>query len=264
MLPPPVKALADRLGIPTSQPERLHKDSAALAQLRAWNPDLIVVAAFGQILRPGVLDLPPHGCLNIHASLLPRWRGAAPIQAAILHGDSQTGVTIMKMDPGVDTGPILSQRALSIDPADTAGTLAEKLAQLGAALLQDTLPAYLAGEIQPQQQQDALATFAPMLQKNEGNLDFARPAEYLARQVRAFQPWPGASLQWSGGPLKIHAAHSEAAESPGSGVFVIHAGWPAVGASTGLLVLDRVQPAGKKAMPGRDFLRGVKTWQSQT
>lgn len=264
MLAPPVKALADRLDIPASQPERLHKDAAAMAQLRAWNPDLIVVAAFGQLLRPELLDLPPYGCLNVHASLLPRWRGAAPIQAAILHGDRQTGATIMQMDPGLDTGPILSQRAISIEPADTAGTLAEKLAQLGAALLLDTLPIYLAGEIQPQPQQDALVTFAPMLQKSDGNLDFTRPAEYLARQVRAFQPWPGASLQWSGSPLKVHAAHADPAESPGSGVFIIHDGLPAVGASSGLLMLDQVQPAGKKSMPGCDFLRGVKAWQSQT
>ena len=144
LTPPPVKVLAEKLALPVIQPRRL-REPEAMERLRSWAPELIVVAAFGQILRPEVLDLPRYGCINVHASLLPRWRGAAPIQAAILHGDADTGVTIMKMDPGVDTGPLLSQRSLPISPQDTAASLSEKLSALGAELLLETLPAYLKG-----------------------------------------------------------------------------------------------------------------------
>jgi len=148
LTPPPVKVLAQQHGLPFIQPDKLRQPEA-LEQLRLWHPDLIVVAAFGQILRTEVLDLPKWGCLNVHASLLPCWRGAAPVQAAILHGDDQTGITLMRMDPGVDTGPIISQRALSILPQDTAGSLGKRLAVLGAELLIETLPAYLNGQIIP-------------------------------------------------------------------------------------------------------------------
>ena len=261
LVPPPVKSLARELGIPVVQPARLHKSPQAMAQLRTWSPDVIVVAAFGQILKPEVLDLPPHGCVNVHASLLPRWRGAAPINAAILHGDAQTGITIMQMDPGLDTGPILTQRAIPIGEADTAGTLFVKLADLGAELLVETLPRYLNGEITPQPQDDSQATYAPMLKKADGELDFSRPAAELARKVRAFHPWPGTYLRWSGGTLKIHAAHpAEGTESPGAGVRIIHDGFPAVGTSQGILVLDTVQPPGKRPMPGDAFLRGARDW----
>ncbi len=149
--PPAVKQAALRLGLPVIQPEKLRQPEA-MARLHAWAPDVIVVVAFGQILRPEVLDLPPFGCVNVHGSLLPRWRGAAPIQAAILAGDVETGITIMKMDAGVDTGPILSQRALPIAPDETGGSLFEKMSRLGAELLLETLPPYLAGELQPRPQ----------------------------------------------------------------------------------------------------------------
>jgi methionyl-tRNA formyltransferase len=260
LTPPPVKVLAGDLGIPTLQPQRLHKDSDALAQLRAWSPDLIAVAAFGQILKPEVLDLPPHGCLNVHGSLLPHWRGAAPLNAAILHGDSQTGITIMKMDPGLDTGPMLSKRAIPIGPDDTAGSLFGAMAELGAALLVETIPPYLRGELIPEPQDDALATYAPLLKKADGELDFNQPAPYLARQVRAYDPWPGTYFHWAGAPLKVHAAHPIEKASPGIGVLTVHAGLPAVGTSEGILVLDQIQPAGKKSMAGDAFLRGVKAW----
>jgi len=160
--PPPVKRLALELGIPVIQPEKLRLPEA-MEQLHTWAPDLIVVAAFGQILRQDVLDLPPFGCINVHASLLPRWRGAAPINAAILHGDEETGITIMKMDAGLDTGPILSQRSVRIRPDETAGSLFETLSTLGADLLLDTLPGYLADEIEPCPQPEAGVTYAPML-----------------------------------------------------------------------------------------------------
>ncbi|HBX69729.1 MAG TPA: methionyl-tRNA formyltransferase [Chloroflexi bacterium] len=260
LTPPPVKILADELGIPTLQPQRLHKDPGAMAQLRAWNPDLIVVAAFGQILKPEVLDLPPHGCLNVHASLLPRWRGAAPINAAILHGDMETGITLMKMDVGLDTGPMIVSRTIPILPEDTAGSLFEKLAALGGELLAETLPVYLRGELVPQPQDDTLATYAPMLQKTDGELDFNQPAEQLARQVRAFNPWPGTYFQSSGTPLKVLAAHPQGKGLHKIGEHSIHENLPALGTPIGLLVLDEVQPAGKKPMPGEVFLRGAKDW----
>jgi methionyl-tRNA formyltransferase len=263
LTPPPIKLLADELGLPVIQPERL-KDPAAMQQLQVWQPDLIVVAAFGQILRRPVLDLPPHGCVNVHASLLPRWRGAAPIQAALLHGDRETGVTIMCMDPGVDTGPLLAQQVLPIQSNDTAATLSERLSRLGAELLLDTLPGYLSGKLTPQAQDESCATYAPQLKKEDGELDFTQPAEALERRVRAFNPWPGAYTQWQGQPLKILRAH--VAESD-TGQTTVTAGQrcivqkrPAVGTSNGLLVLDEVQPAGKKPMPGKAFLAGNRDW----
>jgi methionyl-tRNA formyltransferase len=258
---PPVKRLALELGLPVIQPRRL-REPEAMEQIRGWQPDLIVVAAFGQILRPEVLDLPEYGCINVHASLLPRWRGAAPIQAALLHGDAESGVTIMKMDPGVDTGPILSQRAAPILTEDTAETLSARLAELGTALLIETLPPYLSGSLLPRPQPESGATYAPLLKKEDGALDFTQPAEALARKVRAFNPWPGAYTLWNGEMLKIHAAHPAPAGAgtlpPGSTAVV--EGRPALAASTGLLVLDEVQPAGKKPMPGEVFLHGARNW----
>jgi methionyl-tRNA formyltransferase len=259
--PPPVKTLAASLGLPVIQPHRL-KEPQAMQQLSRWKPDLIVVAAFGQILKPEVLDLPRHGCINVHASLLPRWRGAAPIQAAILHGDEQSGVTIMRIDPGLDTGPIISQRSTTITPQDTAASLGNRLAQLGAELLIETLPAYIDGKINPVPQDDSLATYAPMLEKEAGHLDFNQPAELLARKVRAFNPWPGAFTMWQGTYLKVHQAHVQSAQTSNlePGKTVISEGLPAITAADGLIVLDEVQPAGKKAMPGKVFLNGVKGW----
>jgi methionyl-tRNA formyltransferase len=259
--PPPVKTLAISLGIPVIQPSRL-KEPQAMQQLREWQPDLIVVAAFGQILKPEVLEFPRLGCVNVHASLLPRWRGAAPIQAAILHGDVQSGVTIMRMDPGLDTGPILSQRATAITPQDTAESLGKRLALLGAELLMETLPAYIDGKINPKPQDDSLSTYAPMLEKEAGRLDFRQPAEILARKVRAFNPWPGAFMDWQGTYLKIHQAHVGFAESSSwePGTTLIINGLPAIATADGLLLLDKIQPAGKKQMPGKIFLNGAKGW----
>ena len=268
LTPPPVKLLALELGLPVIQPARLRAPEA-LAQLQAWQPDLIVVAAFGQILRPAVLDLPRYGCINVHASLLPRWRGAAPIQAAILHGDAETGVTIMRMDAGVDTGLVLSQRSIPIAPEDTAGTLSAKLAELGAQLLIDTLPGYLNGTLLPRPQNAVEPTYAPVLKKEDGQLDFTQPADALARRVRAFNPWPGTFFLWEGQILKIHRAHVVGAgyagtdhpePAPTPGARLVHLGLPAIAAAEGLLVLDEVQPAGKKAMPGKVFLQGARNW----
>ncbi len=260
--PPPVKTLALKLGLPVLQPARLRQPEA-MAVLESWAPDLIVVAAFGQILRPTVLDLPQYGCINVHASLLPRWRGAAPINAAILHGDPQTGISIMRMDPGIDTGPVLAQQAMPILPEDTALTLGERLAGLGASLLVQTLPAYLNSELLPQPQDEPGATYAPMLKKEDGALDFTRPADELARQVRALDPWPGTFIEWSGGMLKVlraHAIESPSKSSHRQGAHAMIQGLPAIYAAGGMLVLDEVQPAGKKPMPGTAFLRGARNW----
>jgi len=255
---PPVKTLAQELHLPFTQPEKL-RAPAAMAQLNAWAPDLIVVAAFGQILKKDVLELPRYGCINVHASLLPRWRGAAPINAAILAGDEETGVTIMQMDVGLDTGPMLAQRSIRLTRDDTAGSVTPALSTLGADLLIDTLPRWIAGEIQPQQQDDTLATYAPMLKKEEGKLDFTRDADELERLVRAFNPWPGAYLELDGSMLKVHRAHVEHGNAEAGKRLVVQ-NQPAVGARSGILILDEVQPAGKKPMSGKSFLAGARNW----
>jgi methionyl-tRNA formyltransferase len=258
MQAPPVKAAALELGLPVLQTEKIRQPEV-YQQLSNWKPDVIIVAAFGQILRQDVLDLAPFGCVNIHASLLPRWRGAAPIQACILSGDVQTGISIMKLDAGVDTGPILSQRAIPIELQDTGGMLFEKLASLGGGLLMDTLPGYLNGIIKPQPQDAKQATYAPMLKKEDGLLDFLQPAENLARRVRAFNPWPGTYFLMNELPLKVHAAHSRAGESSPGKRSIID-GNPAISTCDGMLVLDEVQPSGKRSMPGKAFLSGARDW----
>jgi len=255
---PPVKTLALELGIPIMQPEKLRAPEA-MEQLRAWAPDLIVVAAYGQILKLDVLDLPRYGCLNVHASLLPRWRGAAPINAAILAGDEETGVTIMKMDTGLDTGAMLAKKTMRLTRDDTAGSVTDALSHLGADLLIETLPRWLAGEIQPQAQDDSLATYAPMMKKEEGRLDFTRDVNELERRVRAFNPWPGAFIDFDGALLKVHRAHVEAGDAS-VGQRLIWQDQLAVGAGGGLLILDEVQPAGKKSMSGKSFLAGARHW----
>ena len=256
--PPPVKSLAQELDIPVMQPEKLRQPEA-MEQLRQWSPDLIVVAAFGQILKKDVLYLPRFGCINVHASLLPRWRGASPIQAAILHGDEETGITIMKMDVGLDTGPFLTQRSIRLTREDTAGSVFEKLSHLGADLLIETLPDYLSGKLQPVPQPEKGVTYAPMIKKEEGQLDFTHPADELERRVRAFNPWPGAFMDFDGILLKIHRAHVEDGKAE-AGQRLIYENQPAVGAGSRLLILDEVQPAGKKSMSGKSFLAGARQW----
>lgn len=262
LTPPPVKGVALELGLEVLQPEKLHTPEA-MQQLQAWKPDLIVVAAFGQILRREVLTLPRYGCVNIHASLLPRHRGAAPIQAALLAGDEETGVTIMLMDEGIDTGPILARRAVPIARDETGGSLFEKLSVLGAELLLETLPGYLSGDIRPQPQPTEGATYARMLKKEDGRLDFNRPAIALERQIRAFQPWPGAFLEWQGAPLKVHRASIlyQPGISGQAGQRVVVNGLPAVVTTDGILLLEEVQPPGKGRMSGKAFLAGGRAWQ---
>ena len=257
---PPIKEVALAHNISVLQPTSLRKDKEAMNQLRSWDPELIVVAAFGQILRQDVLELPVKGCVNVHASLLPRWRGAAPINAAILHGDEQTGITIMLMDEGIDTGPILSQRSTPITTHDDAAALSDRLSRIGAELLIETLPQYLSGDITPRKQEETKATYAPMLSKKDGELDFGRSAEYLARQVRAYHPWPGSFTTWNNNILKVLHAHAVSGAGGQAGKKAVHQGLPAIQTKDGLLVLDEVQPAGKKASPGKNFLLGARDW----
>ncbi|MCB0213133.1 MAG: methionyl-tRNA formyltransferase, partial [Anaerolineae bacterium] len=202
LTPPPVKVVAKEADIPVLQPRTL-KAAEAFEALASFQPDLIVVAAFGQILRKNVLDLPRFGCINVHASLLPRWRGAAPITAAILAGDDEAGVTIMHMDEGLDTGPMIAKRAIPMTAEHTGGTLTGALAELGSHLLIDTLPDWLAGTLTPQPQPDAMVTFAPRLDKKEGLLDWSLPAVEIERKVRAFDPWPGTFTFGPKGQIKI-------------------------------------------------------------
>jgi methionyl-tRNA formyltransferase len=258
---PPVKSLALELNIPVIQPQKL-REPEAMKQLQEWDPDLIVVAAFGQILKKDVLELPKHGCINVHASLLPRWRGAAPINAAILTGDEETGVTIMKMDEGLDTGPMLARKSIRIRRDDTAGSLYQVLSTLGADLLIATLPGYMDGGIVPQPQPDEGATYAPMLKKQDGLLDFTKPVREVERRVRAMNPWPGAWFEWNGNMLKVMRASVSEAQGLGSGSRFIVEGRPAVMCADGALVLDEVQPAGKKPMSGKSFLAGARNWKS--
>jgi len=261
LTPPPVKTLAQQLGLDVIQPERLRRPES-FAQLAAWAPELIVVTAFGQILRQNVLDLPRLGIINVHASLLPRWRGAAPIQAALLHGDAVSGASIMKLDAGVDTGPILARREVQILPEDTTASLSPRLAEAGAELLIEILPDYLAGNLVLAAQDETQATYAAMIQKEEGRLDFNLASQTLVNLVRAFYPWPGAFLLWQDLPLKVHQAHVQSGPDAQSGTRAVLDRFPAVHAADSWLVLDLIQPAGKKPMSGRDFLAGARGWQT--
>jgi methionyl-tRNA formyltransferase len=197
--PSPVKSLAFRLNLPVLQPVRA-RDEAFIGELRALRPDLIVVVAYGHILPPAILELPRHGCLNVHTSLLPKFRGAAPIQWAIATGETETGVTVMKMDAGLDTGPIVSRRRTPILPADDSATLHDRLAQLGAELLVQTIPDFVAGKIQPVPQPAVGVSHAPKIKKEDGRIDWNQSAETIWNRLRAFTPWPGAFTFWLGVP----------------------------------------------------------------
>jgi len=197
--PSPVKTLALKLGLLVLQPARA-RDEAFIAELRELKPDLIVVVAYGQILPPAILELPRHGCLNVHTSLLPKYRGAAPIQWAIANGDTGTGVTIMKMDAGLDTGPIVSQCRMPIRPEDDSAALHDRLAQLGAELLVQTIPGFVAGMIPPVPQPAEGAGYAAKIKKEDGRIDWSQPAQTVWNRLRAFTPWPGAFTFWFGVP----------------------------------------------------------------
>jgi len=259
--PSPVKVVAEAAGLPVYQPRSL-RPAAAAEPLRAWAPDVIVVAAFGQILRPHVLDLPAHGSLNVHASLLPRWRGASPIQHAILAGDETTGITLMRMDEGLDTGPMYVQQSLVIDPRETTATLHDRLAALGAAMLRQHLDDILAGLLLSTPQEDSGSTYAPMIRKGAGAIDWTQHAAAIDRLIRAMTPWPGAFTLWDGAPLKVLRARPVFVGLPPEqpGRVVSYNDGVAVVAGQGGLLLEEVQLPGKRAMPAADFVRGRPEW----
>lgn len=258
----PIKQLALQHNIPVFQPEKLRRQEA-ITELKQWQPDVYVVAAFGQILPQSVLDIPQHGSINVHASLLPRWRGAAPIQAAIRSGDAETGVTIMKMDAGLDTGPMLRMRAIPISADETGESLHDKLSILGADLLMETLPDYLKGLITPQPQPEAVITIAPQVKKEEGNIDWGQPAVVIERLIRAFTPWPGTFTFFKGRQLKIINGSVIEGMAPTGQVVKLHDSI-AVGTSEGLLKLNVIQLAGRKAMPVDEFIKGQADFTAAT
>jgi methionyl-tRNA formyltransferase len=254
----PVKAVAVAADIPVMQPETL-KTAEAQAALAAFEPDLMVVAAYGLLLPVDVLETPRHGCVNIHASLLPRWRGAAPIHRAILAGDAETGITIMQMDAGLDTGDMLLRKAVPIGDRETTAQLHDTLAALGAEALIEVLPAIEASALEPQPQNDAEATYASKLQKAEALVDWRQPAVEIDRKVRAFNPWPVAQTPVAKGMLRIHAAEPEPGVSrgaPGEVVAEDPKRGIAVQTGDGLLWLTRLQLPGGKPLDAATFLNG--------
>lgn len=263
----PVKQAARDLGLPVFQPATLRRPDV-LDTLRDARPDVIVVAAYGRILPPEVLALPPrlpsgpYGCVNVHGSLLPKYRGAAPIQWAIRNGEDETGVTIMAMDEGMDTGPVASRRAVPVEPEDTAGTLSGRLAVLGARLLVETLPALLDGTLRPEPQDDALATLAPILKKEDGLVDWSCSSRDIANLVRGLTPWPGAFTFLPGGRrlrvwprVRVGSGAALPAAPPGQ-VLDIRRDGMVVRTGDGTVVLERVQPEGRRPMTPWELAAG--------
>ena len=261
----PVKRAAVAFNLPVVQPVSFKK-AEVVTQLAAFNPDVIVVAAYGQILPQAVLDIPRYGCINVHPSLLPRFRGSSPVAAAILAGDEFTGVSIMLMDKGMDTGPVLARAPIPISAHDTTGTLTFKLSRVAAWLLLEVLVRWPRGEITPQPQEVALATYSSSISKEEGEIDWHLPALDIWRQARAFYPWPGCYTKWQGRQLRIIEALPMSATGVLEGGRVI-ALTPAAGGAKaafgvhtgdGMLGVVKVQLEGKRAMPADEFLRGQR------
>ena len=265
--PTPVKELALRCNLPVLQPERA-RSPEFIEQLRACRPDLIAVAAYGQILSQDLLDMPRFGCLNVHTSLLPKYRGAGPIQWAILNDEKETGVTIMKMDVGLDTGPLLARETTPIHPEDTSVTLHDRLAQIGAALLVRTIPDFVAGKIQPQPQPSQGVTYAPKIKKQDGHLDWAQPARTLWNRVRGLLPWPGAFTFLPGSPgtpsstpaqphlLKIWQAEIDDLNGPPGEILRADKNGLIVGTGHQALRLLQLQREGGIHLSAQQFLAG--------
>ena len=257
--PSPVKSLALRLGLPVLQPPRA-RDEQFMAELRALQPDLIVVVAYGQILPPAILDLPRHGCLNIHTSLLPKYRGAAPIQWAIANADTETGVTLMRIDAGLDTGDIVAQRRAPIRPEDDSAILHDRLAQIGAELLEQTIPDYVAGKIQPVPQPAEGVSYAAKIKKEDGRIDWNQPARTIWNRLRAFTPWPGAFtfLKAASESQLIKIWKAEIVEKSGVAGEVLSADKTGivVGCGQNALRILELQREGGRRMNAAEFLAG--------
>jgi methionyl-tRNA formyltransferase len=253
---PPVKLLAEERGVRVYQPEKLRSGEAERT-LRDWSPDVAVVAAYGRILPTALLDLPRLGCINVHASLLPRYRGAAPIQWAILRGEETTGVTIMNMNERMDEGDILLQEEVSIGSEETYGELQDRLAAIGAVALGRALELLHAGRLTPRPQDHSAATLAPMIEKEQGRIDWSESALEIARQVRAFNPWPSAFTTLDGKLLKLHRARpvdEDVRAAPGTVLSAAHTIHVAAGA--GVLEIDELQLEGRKRLAATEFARG--------
>ena len=260
LLPTPVKVCAGALGIPCLQPEKV---GAHVDELKAYTPDVLITAAFGQLLPQGVLDAAPRGVLNVHASLLPAYRGSSPISAAILAGETQTGVTIMQTALGMDSGDILLAKACAIENSDTTATLTEKLSVLGANLLIEALEKLEKGEITPTPQDETKVSFCKKIVKSDGLLDFSLSASVLARKVRAYNPWPIAYATYNGAPLKIYEAEEAEASGGECGTLLVSRDTLTVRCGEGALKLLTVQLPGKKAMPAAEFLRGHRLQEGE-
>lgn len=260
---PPVKLFALERAIAVHQPAKIKTNEEARALFEQIAPDACVVAAYGKILPQWMLDMPRFGCINVHASLLPKYRGAAPINWAIANGERETGVTIMQMDAGLDTGPMLAKRAIEIGEEETADELTVRLAALGAAVLSETLPRIERGEIDAVRQNDEETTYAPMLKREDGMIDFGSPAREIANRVRAFQPWPGAYTFFRGARLMIWRAR-EAKETdlqyrlPATILSADKSGFVVSCGRGSALRIEEVQIEGKRKTPARDFLNGAR------
>ncbi len=254
----PVKQSALRLNLPVTQPEKIKQNDDFRSQLEASKPNAIIVVGYGRIIPQWMLDLPPLGNINLHASLLPKYRGAAPIQWAIAGGETVTGVTTMRIDAGLDTGDILLQQEIPIDPVDTSETLAPRLATVGADLVVETLKKLQSGSVQPCPQENSQATLAPILNKEDGRIDFSRTAPQILNRLRGFQPWPGAFTIFRGKNLHIwQAAAAEKGVAPGQ--LLVEGNRLLVGCAAGTaLELLQLQPEGKKRMSARDFIHGYR------
>ena len=257
-MPSPVKRAAVEACIPVVEPLSLREEMSG-PTLLDWRPDLVVVAAFAYLLPPAVLSAPRHGCLNVHPSLLPRYRGSSPVATALLNGDTETGVSIMLMDSGLDTGPVLSQGRVAIGDDDTTGSLTMLLAELGARLLLRTIDGWLEGRLEPRPQRADEATFSARITAGEGRLNWSLPAAVLGRQVRAYHPWPGSHTAWKGQRLKVHSAVALPMQHPQPPGTVIELPKPlSVGVVTGegVLALRSIQLEGKREVAAEEFVRG--------
>ncbi|MEX3616413.1 methionyl-tRNA formyltransferase [Paenibacillus glucanolyticus] len=262
LTPTPVKEAALRHGIPVLQPQRL-RSPEAVAELAEYKPDLIVTAAYGQILPKSVLDMPSLGCLNVHGSLLPAYRGGAPIQRSIINGEAVTGITLMYMAEGLDTGDMLAKAEVPIEETDTAGTMFEKLSQAGAKLLQQELPRLVKGKVDAEPQDEAKATYAPNLTRDDEKIDWSRSSREIYNQIRGLVPYSGGFTLWNGEVFKVWAAANPSSAQvvsseaqPGT-VLGLHEEGIVVKTGDGSLTLLTVQPSGKKAMDAAQFVRGT-------